>query len=289
MRGPALALFLLAACGGAAETAAPAQSPPASVLALQVDVAQVRDDTFCPALAGGLARAGIRVTGDDDGSQPDAIVTCVTTTRADDAFFRAEVNGQARRVFDVRVEVRAARSRTLVDSFVAEYKGYPGRPPDDDAVARAVLAFAYSPRVAAFARAVHARRAAPSVVAPSASAPAPPVSHADRDDADWFAIDTVKCKIPARVEACDLVRRYLQRHPDGAHTDEARALLAAAEPALEKLQKDEVAWHKANRSLCAGRLTTDACVGVEAYLLEFPTGLHAEDAHRLLRRAHVEK
>src|SRR5262249_3066471 len=150
-----------------------------------------------------------------------------------------------------------------------------------------------SPRIAAFARAVKSARASGTVTAPTATATAtaeqPPPTQDRRDDSDWFAIDTVKCKIPARVEACDAVPRYLQRHQGGAHVQEANELLAAAQPALEKLQKDDVAWQKSNRSECARAHTADACVGVEAYMVQFSTGLHAEEAHRLLRSAGLEK
>ncbi len=124
----------------------------------------------------------------------------------------------------------------------------------------------------------------------TASVEQPPPPQTDRrDDADWFAIETVKCKIPARVEACDAVRRYLQRHPSGAHAQEANEILSAAQPALEKLQKDDVAWQKANRYECQRARTSDACVGVEAYEVQFPTGAHIEEAHRLLRAAGMEK
>jgi hypothetical protein len=287
---------LAVACGGDAGVAPPSKPPPRSVLALQVAVPSGGgDDTFCPALAAGLARSGILVTA-DPGQQADATIRCRATTSQDDGFFRVTVNGQTRVRFTVRIEVRATGNDTLVDSFVAEYKGYRGGAPDEDVVSKAVLGFAYSPRIAAFARAVrraHASEAAPVATATTAepvATNAPPPPRADtRDDADWYAVDTVKCKIPARVEACDGVRRYLHRHPDGAHAQEANAVLAAARPALEKLQKDEVAWRKANHSLCSRRRTSDACVGVEAYEIQFPTGLHAEEAHRLLKNAGVDK
>ena len=258
-------------------------------MALQFRVNESGGDTFCPALEGGLARSGMTVSSD---ASADLSLTCHAFFSEDDGLFRVQVNGQTRMRVQVRVEVRSAQG-ALVDTFIAEYKGYRGGPPDEDAIAKIVNSLAYAPRIAAFARAPRgayvATTAAATVSPPPPFVRAPMQSSNARDDSEWFGIDTVKCKIPARVEACDAVRRYLQHHPDGAHADEANQLLAAAQPALEKLQKDEVAWQKAHRDECATRRTSDACVGVEAYEIQFPSGVHADDAHRLLKAAGVDK
>jgi hypothetical protein len=292
-RAIALVAFAIACGGDAAQQPAPSHPPPHEVMGLQFRVSsRGGNDTFCPALEAGLARSGLSIAGD---SNADATLTCTMFFTDDDGLFRVQVNGQTRMRVQVRVEVRSAQNE-VVDRFIAEYKGYRGGPPDEDAIAKVVNTLAYSPRIAAFARAAHggpyAIPTATVATAPTVVATAAPTgeSIADRrDDQEWFAIDTVKCKIPARVEACDGVRRYLQRRPDGAHAQEANQLLAAAQPALEKLQKDEVAWQKANRNECAARHTSDACVAVEAYEIQFPTGIHAEEAHRLLKAAGVDK
>jgi hypothetical protein len=109
------------------------------------------------------------------------------------------------------------------------------------------------------------------------------------DDAAWFAIDTVKCKVPTRAESCDLLRNYVRRHPNGTHTQEANDILAAVQPTLERLEKDAVAWQKANRFECSRMRSTDACAGVEAYEIQFPTGVHADEARRLLKAAGIDK
>lgn len=283
-----LFLAALLACGGAAEVAAPSKPPPSEVLAMQVAVRPGgADDTFCQAFELGLARSGIPIA--NVGAPADLVVSCHPFVTEDDSFIRMEVNGQRKMKFTVRVEVRDARDGALVDQFVADYTGYRGGPPDEDVVAKTVVGYAYSPRMAAYARALAQNRSPTVVAQPTAAATVAAPREDTRDDSDWFAIDTVKCKIPARVDACDAVRRYLQRHPEGAHAQEANAVLAAAQPALEKLQKDDVAWNKANHSECASRRTSDACVGVEAYELEFPTGQHADYAHRLLKAAGVDK
>ncbi len=278
------------ACGGEAGSGAPPHPPPREVLALAVRVTQSgSDDAFCPALEVGLARSGIAVV--SDASQPaDTLVTCRVFMGEDDGFLRITSNGQPRMKITVRVEVRSAQN-VLVDQFIAEYKGFRGSTADEDAVGKVVIAFAYSPRMAAFARTAKSNTG-PTMA--TTSAPTAPVMTAQgrsdpTDDAAWFAIDTVKCKIPARVESCDSVRGYLRRHPNGAHAQEANDILATAQPSLERLQKEEVAWQKANRNECARMRSSDACAGVEAYEIQFPSGLHAEDAHRLLKAAGIDK
>jgi hypothetical protein len=288
-----LAWLLFAACGPDAAQA-PTRPPPSDVLAMQIRVdGSGGEDTFCPALQVGLQRSNLAVVA--EGAQADAVVTCRVFASEDTGFLRVVVNGQPKMKFTVRIDVRGAADNRAIDSFLAEYNGYQRNPPDEDVLSKVVLGFAYSPRIAAFARRVRNEKASGVVTQPTATATAtatvdqPPPSADRRDDQAWFAIDTVKCKIPARVEACDNVRRYLQRFPSGAHAQEANEILSAAQPALEKLQKDDVAWQKSNHSDCARKRSGDACVGVEAYTVQFSTGVHAEEAHRLLRNAGVEK
>ena len=283
-----LALGAIVACGGASDVAAPAKPPPSEVLQMRVEVKPGgSDDTFCQALELGLARSGIPIV--NPSTPSDVTVTCHPFFTQDDGFFRVQVNGRSRMKVTVRVEVRASQTDALLDQFVADYKGYRGGAPEEDVVSKVVVGFAYSPRMAAYARSVaHEHVGAPVETAQPAPTNERPRPDA-RDDADWFAIDTVKCKIPARVEACEPVRRYLQRHPEGAHAAEANAVLSAAQPALEKLQKDEVAWTKSNHVDCSTQRTSEACVAVEAYEIQFPTGMHAHEAHRLLKNAGLDK
>jgi hypothetical protein len=247
------------------------------------------DDAFCPALEVGLARSGIAVV--NDASQPaDALVTCRVFMGEDDGFLRITSNGQARMKITVRVEVRSA-ANVLVDQFIAEYKGFKGSTADEDAVSKVVVAFAYSPRMAAFARVAKTITASAPTQVTTSTLPVPTAQGRSdpADDAQWFAIDTVRCKIPAQVNSCDLLRGYLRRHPNGGHAQEANDILAAAQPALERLQKDEVAWQKANRYECSRMRSSDACAGVEAYEIQFPSGMHADEARRLLKAAGIDK
>ena len=284
-RAAGFALVAFVACGGDA-VQTPAHPPPREVLALAIRVERTKGDTFCPSLEMGLARSGLAIVSDD--TQPaDAIITCASQMEAENSLVRLNVNGQDRMHFIVRIQVRHAQGNA-VDQFIAEYNGYPRDAPDEEAVGKAVVALAYSQRMAAFARMVakngHATAVA-TTAPPVDTASTMPSARDRRDDSDWFAIDTVRCKIPTRVESCNAVRSYLSRHPDGAHVQEANEVLASAQPALEKLQKDEVAWQKSNHHECASRRTSDACVGVEAYEIQFPNGVHADEARRLLKNA----
>jgi len=120
-----------------------------------------RDDAFCPALEIGLARSGIAMS--NDPSQPaDSTLTCRIYASQDDGFLRITSNGETRMHFTVRVEVRSAQN-VLVDQFIAEYNGFKSGGADEEAVNKVVLAFAYSSRIAAFARV--AKNASPVVVA----------------------------------------------------------------------------------------------------------------------------
>ena len=290
-------LVVVASCGGEAAPAAPAHPPPAEVLGLQVRVMHRpgREDTFCEALEVSLARSGIPIAGSP--TQPaDAVISCQVYESPDDSFIHITQNGESRAHFTVRVDVRNPQN-VPVDQFVADYTGFKSAGPDDEAVTKVAVAFAYSPRIAAFARlAKSAPQPAVTTVQVNPPQPfvsPPPTASVDsnpqrdaRDDAMWFGIDTVRCKVPANVDACIAVRSYLQRFPNGAHADEANQVLAAAQPALEKLQKDEMSWRKSSHGECGMRKTTDACVGVEAYDLQFPTGLHSDEAHRLLKQRH---
>ena len=242
-------------------------------------------DRFCPSLEIGLARSGITIS--RDSAQATVTIACSVEDTGDTGWLRIEENGEVRSRFIVRVNVISAQEQP-VDQFVVEYKGFRSRP-DEEAVSKVVLAYAYSARIAAFARAA---KSAPQPMATATTNDTPPPiatttapQRDPRDDATWFGIDTVRCKIPARVEACDQVRRYLQRFPNGAHAQEANDTLTAAQSALEKLQKDEVAWQKSQHAECSNRRTSDACSGVEAYDMQFSTGLHSDEAKRLLKAA----
>ncbi|MEO7036603.1 MAG: hypothetical protein ABI335_22500 [Polyangiaceae bacterium] len=62
-----------------------------------------------------------------------------------------------------------------------------------------------------------------------------------RDEAEWARLNRPSCATSDSSTACLPVSRYLERYSEGAHAQEARALLAGAEPRLAGL-RDEEAW-----------------------------------------------
>jgi hypothetical protein len=104
-----------------------------------------------------------------------------------------------------------------------------------------------------------------------------------REETVWNKARVTGCELPVSLAGCDAVRIYLAKYPTGAHVDEANKALAAGQPQLEKLQKDENAWQQAGVTACRAPGGKDACLGVELYLTKYPAGLHADEARTLLR------
>jgi hypothetical protein len=141
-----------------------------------------------------------------------------------------------------------------------------------------VATLSASPNLTQFARDRHARQVAKTEKAEETA------STSERVDEEtvWNAARVTGCKLPASLTGCDAVRLYLAKYPAGGHVDEANKALAAGQPQLEKLQKDENAWQQAGANTCRARNGTDPCVGIELYLTKYPAGLHADEAHALL-------
>ncbi len=274
-----LALAPLAAgCGGeeaGARSAANSRPPPAEVMQLALYVSPGGGEVDVgSALQNALVQSGFTVVTQQSAAHDVELVPHVSVG-ADDSVWQVVKNGQRRRKYTVRLDVTAGAR--VLGQFLVDYRGYPGDAPDDDAVGTLVSDFAHSARVARYARELKGA-AAP---AQGAGRPSGPASDS-QDDRDWFAVDTVVCKVPATLDACDGVRGYLEKHPHGSHTSEATRVLTQAVPGLERLRKDENSWQKAGAEDCRQKRTRDACIGVEAYETAYPTGLHAEEARRLL-------
>lgn len=69
-----------------------------------------------------------------------------------------------------------------------------------------------------------------------------------RDEAEWVRLNRHSCAAPDASTSCSPVSRYLERYADGAHAQEARALLTEAEPRLAAL-RDEEAWSRSREAL----------------------------------------
>ena len=260
--------FVLAACGGGAAEGGgavdPSKPPSKEVMGLTLLVAQggsSEAQNFANALGAALSRSGFIVTNDPNGHADVALRTSVSVM-PDTSFMQVRVNGKSKLKYVVTVDVMAAQP---LGQLHAEYKGYEGGPPDEESIGSMVLDFAHSPRVVAFAK----QRSTAAVEATS-------------DDAEWNAADPTACKVPATLEACDAVRAYLVKHPQGKYAAEASRTLAAGAPTLERLRKDDNAWESAGAVECRTQKTREACVGVEVYVAKFPAGMHVAEAKRLL-------
>jgi hypothetical protein len=103
-----------------------------------------------------------------------------------------------------------------------------------------------------------------------------------REETAWNKARVTGCELPVSLTGCDAVRIYLAKYPAGAHVEEANKALAAGQPQLEKLQKDENAWQQSGTAACRAQGGKDACLGVELYLTKYQAGLHADEARALL-------
>jgi hypothetical protein len=103
-----------------------------------------------------------------------------------------------------------------------------------------------------------------------------------RQETTWNKARVTGCELPVSLTGCDAVRIYLAKYPAGAHVEEANHALAAGQPQLEKLQKDENAWQQAGTAACRAQGGKDTCLGVELYLTKYQAGLHADEARALL-------
>ena len=74
----------------------------------------------------------------------------------------------------------------------------------------------------------------------------------------WNAARVTGCELPIALTGCDAVRIYLAKYPAGAHVDEANKAIAAGEPQLLRLQKDENAWQQAGVATCRSRSSSTA-------------------------------
>lgn len=259
----ALAASTVACAGNQGAGASDAsQPPPRAVLSMPVRVQPGSHAAYSAALADALARAGFTVVTDPT-TKTDVVLTPSVQVSESRSAFRVEVNGRVK--MNIQISVAVQCDGQMADLLRTDYNDYEGNPPDDEAIATLVLAYAHSARVAAFAKA-------------KVSA----VEEAQSDDEEWNGADLSRCAMPTSLDACDAVKRYLNHHPKGRHVSEATRMLAQAAGPFEKLQKDESAWQSAGAAECKSKKSREACVGLEVYLTKFPSGMHAQEAHALL-------
>lgn len=256
---------MLAACAADPGTNAGANEatrrPPSEVLTLPVRVDASANGVFAAALADALARAGFMVITD---ANVKATVVLTPELVVGESL-GLEVNGRAKARVEIVVTVTCDGQNA--DTLRASYAAIEGNPPDEEAIATIVLAYAHSARVAAFAKARSARS-----------------EEEASDEIDWDASEHARCLQPTTRGACDLVKTYLKKHPRGRYVAEARPLVEQAPARLAAYQKDESSWQAAGAPECRAKKTRAACVGLEVYVTKFPNGNHVEEANLLLRR-----
>ena len=246
---------------------------PRAVAALRLAVAPSGNPNVDKALAAALAAAGFTVVEIDD-EHKDAKVSTNTGTTNDgpaDAQQRVNVTVNATVVGPSGPIARASATFTTRGDDVSE-----------SALSTIATSLAQSRTLLAFAR-----ERTPTDEGPGRGKARPearPKPKGDRraDEHAWITARPITCKQPTRADACDGVQAYLADYPDGAHADQAKALLDEAQPALERAQKDASAWENAGVDVCRREHKRTPCAGVEVYRVKFPGGAHIDEANTLL-------
>jgi hypothetical protein len=214
-------------------------------------------------------RAGVDVSG-----QLTASVAAVPS------MFHVQVNGVERTKRRYAVTLSLLAGGQILDQASAQFETdgpvSPGR------LQPIVAVLSTSPRLVQFARGLQSKRAAEASVALQRGQEAAATTARVEEETMWNQARITACELPVSLTGCDAVRLYLAKYPQGAHVEEASKALAAAQPQLEKLQKDENNWQQAGVATCRSHAGTDPCVGVELYLQKHAAGLHADEAQALL-------
>jgi hypothetical protein len=161
---------------------------------------------------------------------------------------------------------------------------------DPDKVDELVDALVQSPRVHQFAaatieaRELAARREAERLAAERRAEEDRQRQARAEEAAAWEAANTPACAAPTTVDACEGVRGYLAKYPEGWRSAAARDLLQRAEEPL-KLLRDDAAWAQVDETQCAKPKDEDACDAVTKYLEAYPEGRHAARAQELTKKA----
>lgn len=288
MQRAPLALFcVVLACGGDPSQAGgpitPAVDktpPPPEVMSLVVQVDPPNDQAtrvIGTRLQWSLSKAGFQVVG-DRGQPHDVEIKLATSSQVVPSFWQVQVNGRTR--VKLRVHVVAAvvglQPPARVDILQTDLEMNEGDEPEEGDIGRLVLAYAKSPNLARWATSHAAPPNAPDGIMPS-STDAPPDP---KDEADWQKVDVASCQDkPTAVGSCTSVLTYMQRHPRGAHVQQAQTLLSAASAEQEKEERD---WLAVHFEVCFQKKTEDACAGVEVFEHRYPNSSHTAEAKRVL-------
>lgn len=294
-----LAAVVAFGCGGAQPPAAPASahtapakpSPEASELTLAVVVQGEPSPlaaSCADSLRSSLVASGYKVAG-APGAPHDVVLIVRVSATEERSMFAVEVNG--RRDVKERVHLTATviAGGTMLEEHAADFIVQNGVVGPEQVVA-VVSGLSASPKLTAYGRELHAaaearERAKQEKVAEAKSREDEQERKSARiaEETEWKFVGVMGCRLPTALTGCDAVRLFLAKYPEGAHAEEGRAALAASVPAMEKIQKDENAWKKADVASCRVAKTHEACAGVEIYKTKFADGVHLDEAQSLLR------
>lgn len=234
-------------------------------------------------LGPGLSAAGYTLT-TDDAATADLEVKLSMTMTEKPTMMVTVVNGVQQVTYNVVATLTVSGGGKVIDTVSYAFESKNGIIPggaSDALVAR----MTQSDKVTLFAR----QRSEQGKAAAVAAEQQEQEGLRRRDDEAWLAANATACKSPAALDSCKAVQQYLVDFPSGRHASEAQAVLAEARPRLDALQKDENYWtSSAQWQRCEQDARRDACEGVELYIANFPAGLHASEAHELLKTAGME-
>lgn len=304
MRGSVLVCFAVSAfslgCGGgsasnaASSTASAPASAPAEASSLTVVVVpgtpgNPTAHAATDALRSALVSAGYKLSVDARAAHDAEIVTRVAAT-PEQSFFTVQVNGKSDTKERVHLTATVMMRGQVIDEVSADFLSTNSLVTPQD-VGPAVNSLSGSPKVAQLGRQVreqsdsreHAKQEKEEQAKKRADDDAKKKLRVE-EETDWNRARVTGCRLPTTLAGCDGARTYLAKYPEGSHLEEAQAALKAAEPLMEKLQKDENTWKTAGVDGCKTDHTRDLCAGVELYMTKFPAGMHLDEAQGLMRR-----
>lgn len=292
-----LAAVLVACGGGASEepaVSAPVSAPaPSNVSSLTFHFrpslsADPVAGSLRSKLEGQLVSAGYKLV---EGTA-DVELALEVRSQLVPSMFQVSLNGQPSGKTHVVATVALYGSGALLDRVQADWTGDAGTV-DDGAVATLVNGIGHSNGVGRLSAQIEQRHQAEAQAAEDATRRAEEKKklaelaeqkrQRGQEDAAWAMTHPERCANPAAPTACDRVRAFLAQYPEGAHAEEAKALLETVRPKLEQIEKDDAAWSSSESDACSRIQTREACAKVDVYVAKYPSGRHLLEAQELMR------
>jgi hypothetical protein len=230
-----------------------------------------------------LIQAGYRLD-EGEAAETDATFEVRVDAVERQSLLKMQVNGKELVSYDFTVTLAASDDGRTGDQHSVRFSGGDGEI-DQQALDLLVPQLNGSKRFARFCESARAAQATRLVQAKEAAAAeereATEQARVEQEHA-WAAAGVVQCTNPTSLTACDGVRAYLAKWPQGPHAAEGRSALHDAEPKLVELQRDEKQWLASDARSCGAKKVRAECAGVELYLTKFPAGMHAAEAKALI-------